>query len=159
MIIYFLFDFVFLLISSIFQKINLTRKTAPITVTNAVLDGQQVNNIYVIDVNQTFDISVTPIDRITRRQIAKLQWGNWTWKANATLSSLPIFNPQGKLIKIGSLSPIINSVTKTITIRSLTINNPGMYILDISLISTNNEHVIALKSNGILVKDIDDGKN
>ncbi len=132
----------------------MTVKADPVSVTNAILDGQQVNNIYIVNVSETFSISVMPIDSITRLQLGRIQWGNWTWEANVTLRSLPKFNRQGILIPASSSRTIIDLQTGTITISDLTINDTGMYVLNVRLVSTNNEYDITLASNGILVKNV-----
>jgi hypothetical protein len=147
----------FIFVSSFFETADLTGEADPITVTKATLAGQQVNNIYTVNVNETFDISVMPIDSITRLQLGKIQWGSWTWTASVALHSLLKFNPQDAFFDTSSSETIVDLSASTVTISNLTINVTGMYVLDILLISTNNEHVITLTSNGILVKN-DDGK-
>nr|ACD54600.1 fibrocystin-like protein [Adineta vaga] len=141
------------------NRTNLTVRSDPITVTNASLAGQQINNTYVIDIDQTFDISIILIDNITRRQIGKTQWDGWTWTANVTLYTLPKFHREGTLIKPSSSRSIISEPTKPVTIPDFTINSLGMFILNIRLVSTNNEHVITLTSNGILVKNKNNDDN
>lgn len=140
------------LFSSFFQNANLTVESIPITVTNAIIAGEQVNNIYVVNVSEKFDITIIPVDKQTRLPLGKVRWGNWTWTANVTLRNLPKYNRPGKLIRTSSIAPVIDPVAKTITIRDLKINSTGMFMIDIRLVSTNNEHVISLSSNGILVK-------
>lgn len=122
--------------------------------TKAILDGQQVDNIYQVNVNQEFGISVLPIDNITRRRLGHVVWGNWTWQVNVTLYRLVKYNQPGLLL-IGnnSFPPIINTEAGTITVNNLKINDTGMYVLNIHLVSSNNEYVITLTSNGILVNN------
>ena len=132
---------------------NLTAVTAPIPVNQASLAGLQVNNIYVVNVNAAFSVSVMPVDSITRLKIGQIQWNNWRWTAQATLYALPNFNRQGSLITSNTSRIIINATGITVTISGLSINATGMYMLDIRLTSTNNEHNIRVISNGILIKN------
>ncbi|UJR08495.1 hypothetical protein I4U23_012761 [Adineta vaga] len=139
--------------SSFFQKTNLTARSDAITVSDAILAGQQVNSIYVVNVNETFSISVTPVDSITRSQLGKIQWGNWTWIADAKLYTLPKYQHHGVLIKHNFSTTVVSVSASTVTLSGLVIDTPAMYILNIQLVSTNNQHSFTLASNGILVKD------
>ena len=142
--------------SSIFATKNLTvQADNPVTVTQAVLAGQQVNNVYVVNVNETFSISVMPVDRITGLQLGQVQWGNWTWSASVNLYSLSQFNRPGAIIASTLSRTVINHAAKTVTVTNLAINGTGMYVLSIRLVSSNNVHTIDLLSNGILVKSSD----
>ncbi|CAF3365916.1 unnamed protein product [Rotaria sp. Silwood1] len=140
--------------SSFFTTANLTVQTDPVTVTEAILGGQQVNNIYVVNVNDTFDISVVPVDNITGLQLGQIKWDNWTWWTNVTLYNLPNFNSHGSLIAQNISTTIVNLTAVTVT--DLSINATGMYILNIRLVSSDNKHTIQMVSNGILVKNSDD---
>lgn len=142
----------FLFNSSFLTTTNLTIEPTSVSVTHAVLSGQQVNNVYVVDVNQTFSITIMPIDSITRLQLGQIQWNNWRWLANISLFNLPKFNSQGVLIKNNSSRTQIDLTTGTVTITNLSINASGMYILQVRLESSNREYVIVLPTNGILVK-------
>lgn len=123
----------------------------PLAVTRAVLGGQQVDGIYHVQVNQTFDVSLVPVDKATGKQLINIQWGsNWTWRANASLYALPKFNQPGFLIPINSTTTIDTSAGR-IRLTSLTINTVGMYILNLGLVSTDGEHQISFPSNAILV--------
>lgn len=120
--------------------------------TKAVLDGQLVNNTYQIKVNQIFNVTVMPIDSITRRRLGNITWKNWTWQVNVTLLSLPKFNRPGALSVINNtLVPIINTEMGTVSVHGLKINDTGMYTLSIHLTTPNQEHSIYLTSNAILV--------
>lgn len=114
-----------------------------------------MNNVYVVDVNETFSISVMPIDRFTRLQLGQIQWDNWNWSASVSLYSLPQFNRQGAIIASSSSRTIINLVAKTVTVTNLAITAAGMYVLSVRLVSSNNVHTITLPTNGILVKSSD----
>ncbi|CAF0965964.1 unnamed protein product [Rotaria sordida] len=94
--------------SSFFTTANLTVQTDSVTVTEAILGGQQVSNIYVVNVNDTFDISVVPVDNITGLQLGQIKWDNWTWWTNVTLYNLPSFNSHGSLIAQNTSTTIVN---------------------------------------------------
>ena len=138
--------------SSTFSRLNHTVLSGNIVVTSAILEAEQVNPIYQVDVNQNFSISMRPIDRFTRVRLQKLQWGSWTWKANVSLSQLPKFGRNGILIYNESSSLIIDETNQLVTIRNLRITASGMYVLKLNLFSTNQEHQITIISKAILVK-------
>ncbi|CAF4366562.1 unnamed protein product [Rotaria socialis] len=142
--------------SSFFLSTNLTVQTNNIVVTEAILAGQQVNNIYVVNASDTFDISVMPIDNITGLELGQIQWSNWTWSANVTLYNLPNFNSHGSLRAQSTSRTIIDVATGTVTVTNLTIDATGMYILNITLVSSDNKHFIQVASNAILVKNSTD---
>lgn len=138
---------------SLFLRKNLTVRTGPITVTRALIDGQQVNPIYVVNVNQQFSLIVMPIDRITRRKLGLIQWSNWRWSAIVTQKFLPMYNRLGSLFTNSSSRININLITGLITIPNHWFNSTGMFMCTIRLISSNNEHDFQLNSNAILVKE------
>jgi hypothetical protein len=138
--------------SSFFQTANLTVRASFVPVGRAVLAGQQVDNTYIVNVNQTFDISVKPVDSVTRRQLVSVQWGNWTWEASATLYRLPTLNRPGALIPLRTSNTTINRQRTAVNLTGLQINAVGMYVLNVRLESTNNEHMFTLLSTAILVK-------
>ncbi|CAF4012065.1 unnamed protein product [Rotaria sp. Silwood2] len=142
--------------SSFLATTNLSVQAASVSVTQAVLAGEQVNNVYVANVNETFSIAVMPVDSVTRLRLGQIQWGSWRWSANVTLISLPKFNRHGSLVKNNSSRTNIDLVAGTVTITNLAINATGMYVLQIRLVASNNEHIIELPSNGILVKENND---
>lgn len=135
-----------------FQSLNLTAQTGNVTVGPATLTGQQVNNIYVVNVNETFSVSVMPIDSVTRLRLGQIQWGGWRWLMNVELFSLPNFNYQGLLVPNSLSRTNINLVANTVTQTNLAINVTGMYILKIHMTTTNNQYDFELTSNAILVK-------
>ncbi|CAF4346418.1 unnamed protein product [Rotaria magnacalcarata] len=139
--------------SSFLATTNLTVQTAFVSVTRAILAGQQVNNIYVVNVNETFSVTLMPVDSITLLKLGKIQWGSWTWSANVTLRSLPKLNRYGSLVQSNLSSTNIDLTEGTVTVTNLAINATGMYMLQILMVSSNNDHSIVLLSNGILVKD------
>lgn len=120
--------------------------------TRALLDGQQVNNVYVVNINQQFSVSVMPIDRITRRKLGQIQWSNWRWTATVAQKFLPNYNRLGSLITNSSSRININLVAGLVTIPNIWFTGTGMYMLSVRLISSNNEHDFEVISNAILVK-------
>ena len=112
-----------------------------------------MNNIYVVNTNEIFSISVIPIDSVTKLRLGQIQWGTWRWLANASLYSLPNFNRVGTLVVNSTSRTVVNLVARTVTVTSLGINGTGMYILQMQMTSTNNEHNVFVTTNGILAKD------
>lgn len=139
--------------SSFFINPSYLMQTGFINTTKAILNGQQVNNIYVVNVSEAFNISVMPIDNVTGLELRQIRWGNWTWSANVSLYNLPTLNSHGSLIAQNTSAVVINVGAGTVSVTNLMINDTGMYVLNITLASTNNEHFIQLASNGILVKN------
>lgn len=121
--------------------------------TNALISGRQVNNIYVVNVNEVFAVAVMPIDRVTKLRLAQIQWGTWRWLANVTMYTLPSFNRVASLVANNSSRTVINLVAGTVSVTGLSLNGTGMYVLQIRLTSSNNEHDFTITSTGILAKD------
>ena len=139
--------------SSFFLSRNLTVQTDPITVTQATLAGRQVNNIYVVNTNEVFSISVIPIDSVTKLRLGQIQWGTWRWQANASLYGLPNYNRDGSLVTNSSARTVVNLVAGTITVTGLALNGTGMYVLQIQMTSTNNDYNVFVTTSSILAKD------
>ncbi|CAF3773857.1 unnamed protein product [Rotaria sp. Silwood1] len=62
--------------SSFLATTNLSVQAASVSVTQAVLAGQQVKNVYVVNVNETFSIAVMPVDSVTQLRLGQIQWGS-----------------------------------------------------------------------------------
>ena len=137
--------------TSFVQTANLTVRSAPIEVSNALPDGEQDKIISIVNVNERFTVRIKLIDQITRLPLGNVRWGDWTWNATVSLRSLSKYNAQGTLIQTGSLAVDVDA--KVVIMPTLQITATGMYILNIRLTSTNNEYTIALFSKGILVRN------
>ena len=133
------------------MALNLTVQTGPIAVGAALLAGQQVNNVYVVNANERFSMSVMPIDRVTRLRLGQIQWGTWRWSASVTPYTLSSYNSLGFLSMVNS-STIVNLVARTVTVNNLAVNATGMYLFNMQCRSSNGEHNINVLSNGVLVK-------
>ncbi|CAF4657274.1 unnamed protein product [Rotaria sp. Silwood1] len=140
--------------SSFYMTRNLTIQTTTVNVSQAILAGRQVNNIYVVDVNQTFSVSVTPIDRVTRLKLAAIQWSGWQWYANVSLQTLPQFNRQGVLMRNNLSRTIVNVGAGTVTITNLTINATGSVVAVFEVepiaVDASNAVSILLKNSDFL---------
>lgn len=122
------------------------------TVTSAILSGEQADRIDPLDANQTFSIRIRPIDSITRRPLAKAQWGNWTWTVTVSIQKLPKFNSNGVLITNQSSLVNLTSLSNIITISDLRITEYGMYILDINMFSSDKKYDIRFSTSTVLVQ-------
>ncbi|CAF3664415.1 unnamed protein product [Rotaria sordida] len=138
--------------SSFMSNINLTANSSSLTITKATLAAKQIDHIYVVSINETFNISVVIVDSQSRFPIENIHWRNMTWSAYISLYNLPEFNSNGTLIKTNTSSIIIDVVKSTIIATNLIIDTVGMYVIKVQLTSSNNEYVFSLISNGILVK-------
>lgn len=142
--------------SSLIQTSNLTVQSEAIHIAPAIIDGEEVNHTDIVTVNGNFDVFIRPIDRLTRLPLAKVQWSNWTWHGNVTLSLLPKFNGAGFLAASTNRSLTIDFTNNIIRMKDLSINATGMYVLNIHLMSTNGQHSINIRSQAILVVENDE---
>lgn len=131
----------------------MTATTSSITVTEAILAAQQIDNLYIVSINQTFNFSGIIVDSASGIQIGNIQWRGLTWSATVSLYTLSQYNPSGILITTSSSIVIIDVTTGIITATNLSINKVGMYILKMVLTSSNSEYSLQFMSNGILVKE------
>ncbi|CAF3595884.1 unnamed protein product [Rotaria sordida] len=134
--------------STYFWTLNLTAQTTNCTVTQAVLAGRQVNNVYVVNVNETFSISVMPIDSVTRLRLGQIQWGGWQWSANVNMYSLPSFNRLGSLVRNSTSRTVINLVAGTVTITNLALNFTGatgtiVALFEVEPLATNVSNAVS----------------
>jgi hypothetical protein len=133
--------------------VSLTASASAITVTRATLAAKQTNRIYVVSINETFNISGIIVDSVSAIQIGNIQWRSFTWSAVVSLYTLSQYNAQGALITSVSSVVIVDTNTGIITATNLAINTVGMYILQMVLTSSNGEYSLQFTSNGILVKN------
>lgn len=147
--------FIFLIysISTFMSNINLTANSSSLIITDAKLAIKQIDHIYVVSINETFNISVTIIDFQTLLPIGNILWRNRTWSANVSLYNLPEFSSNGTLSATNESSLIIDVARSTIIAKDLIIDSIGMYLIKVQLASSNNEYIFSLVSNAILVKD------
>ncbi|CAF1015901.1 unnamed protein product [Rotaria sp. Silwood1] len=138
--------------SSFMSNINLTANSSSLTITKAILAAKQIDHIYVVSINETFNISVVIVDSQSHLPIGNIHWRDMTWSANVSLYNLPEFNSNGTLTKTNTSSIIINPIKSTIIATDLVIDTIGMYVIKVQLASSNNEYAFSLVSNGILVK-------
>ena len=121
------------------MTLNRTVGSVNVSVSSVVLVGQQVNNISVVNVNATFVLIVMPIDSVTRLRLGQIQWGSWQWSADISLYPLPSFYCLGSLVTNSSSRTLVNLVAGTLTVTNLAINVTGMYMLNIHLMSSDNQ--------------------
>lgn len=132
---------------------NLTATTQSSTpVSNAVLDAVQIGKVPVVSVGETFNITVSIVDKISQAPISNISWNGVSWTAAVLMHNLPQYNGNGSLVTNSSSSIIIDTRNNLITATTLSINDTGMYIVQIFLRSSNNLYNINFTSNAILVK-------
>ncbi|CAF1252929.1 unnamed protein product [Rotaria magnacalcarata] len=134
-----------------FMTMNLIVQCGNVSVGPAQPAGQQINKIRLVNSNESFSVSVQPIDSVTQLPLGHVQWGTWRWISNVTLYTLPSFNRQGFLVTNGSSRTNANLTAVAVTITNLGINGTGMFMLNICLNSSNNQYSITVLSNAILV--------
>jgi hypothetical protein len=128
----------------------MTANSSSVTVGQASLTITVVEPIYVVTVNEAFNISVRPIDSVTGGQLGEICWNSWTWTASVSLYSLTAYNPQGSLILGPSSITIVDPIAGIVQVTDLKIDDIGMYVLSIRLVSSNNQYSLHVTSNGIL---------
>lgn len=126
--------------------------TGLITVTQASLAGVEVDHAYDTVINSSFNLTIMPVDSVTLRRLGQPTWGGWTWLAIVSIYTLPQYNCNGTLIISPSPSLVIDSSAGTVTITNMKINGTGMYMLNVTLISTNLQYIIHVRSYGILIR-------
>ena len=144
--------FVFFFRSTFVTNTNLSVTPPTLSVSNAVLAAKQNENIDVVSVNQTFNLSVIIVDKNSKKKIGNIVWGSFTWQATASLYTQVQYQSNGSLISTNTSSVIIDRTAGTISVTFLSISQPGMYIIKLQLQSNDSVYSIVLTSNAILVK-------
>jgi len=137
--------------SSFLSTLNLTVISGTISVTATTIAGLEMNHVYVTHVNERFDVSVMPVDSITRRRLGKVMWGGWNWTASVSFYTLPQYSRSGTLIVDSSSRTLIDMDAGTVTITNVAIDSVGMFMLNVSLVSSNQQYAFQVRTNGILV--------
>ena len=118
-----------------------------------MIDGEEVNHTELVNVNEKFNLLIRLVDRITRLPLATVQWSNWTWQANVTIYPLTKFNRPGSLRFSSNTTVLVDRTRNLIEINDMIINVTGMYVLNLRLMSTNQEHSFTILSKAILITD------
>jgi hypothetical protein len=79
-----------------------------------------------ISENALFDVSVSIVDKFTKKQIPNISWNNYTWIAKAQLHSLGYYPANGSLVLTNS-SAFFDASTGLATFKNLAITLKGMY--------------------------------
>lgn len=146
------FNWMFSRCSAFVASGNLIVTAPSVSVADAVLSGKQVGLVGVVSINETFNISSTLVDKISKVRLGQIQWNGFSWTAAASLYTSLQHKCNGTLLQTQSSAVIIDTTAGTITVTNLAIDAVGMYIVKVELRSTNNQYVIPLTSTGILVK-------
>lgn len=139
--------------SSLANSLNLTVRSPMISVTATTIAGVEVDHRYVVEVNERFNVSVMPVDSITRRRLGQVMWGGWNWTVSVSLYSLPRYNRAATLIVDSTSRTLIDPIAGTVTVTNIAIDSIGMFMLSISLVSSNQQYTFQVRSSGILVLD------
>lgn len=111
-----------------------------------------MNHVWVTVINQRFNVSIMIVDSQNLRRVGQVTWGNWSWASTVSLYILPNYNRPAVVIIDPSSTTIPDSSTGTVTITNLAINNTGMFMLNVSLVSSNGQYSMQVRTYGILVK-------
>ncbi|CAF2963963.1 unnamed protein product [Rotaria sp. Silwood2] len=139
--------------SSFVTNANLIVGSSGVSVSNPTLAARQYENVDVISKNETFNMSVVIVDKISNIKIANIQWSTFTWSAVVSLYTSLDFQATGSLITIPSSRIIVDTTAGTITATDLAISAVGMYIIQLQITSSDGVYSIPFTSNAILVKE------
>ena len=139
--------------SAFVASANLVVSSSSVSVSDPVLAARQSDKLDIVSVNQTFNLSVIIVDKISKAKIGNIQWSSFTWSAVVSLYTSLQYKRNGSLIQSPSSAIIVDTTAGTITATNLAIDAVGMYIVKVELRSSNNLYVIPMTSNGILVKE------
>jgi hypothetical protein len=123
-----------------------------VTLGAPILSAAQYANVEVVSANTTFNMSVVIVDQNSQIPIGNINFGSFTWSAVVTLYSALKYQCGGALRTTSSSVIIVNPTTSTITATNLQITQPGMYVIQLEITSSNQQYTIQFFSNGILVK-------
>ena len=132
---------------------NLVATTSNVAISNPNLDAVQVNEVGVVAVNQTFNITAALVDSESKQQLVDLNWMSSNWVISVSLHTLPRCNPDGVLVTGAPLSTVVDPNNNRITATNLAITAVGMYVIEIRLQNSNPLVDITVISNATLVKE------
>ncbi|CAF3592631.1 unnamed protein product [Rotaria sordida] len=139
--------------SSFVANANLIVGSSSISVSDPILAVAQYVNVDVVSKNETFNLTTTIVDKISKTQIGNITWSTFTWSAAVSLYSSFQYQSNGSLITTSSSRIIVDPAVGTITATDLAISEIGMYIIKLQITSSNGVYSFPFTSNGILVKE------
>lgn len=132
---------------------NLTTGSSSVGVSDPVLAAAQYAALDVVSINETFNLTMMIVDKISQVQIGNIQWANFTWSAAVSLYTSLQYQGNGSLIVTTSSTIVVDTTARTITATNLAINATGMYVIQVQITSSDNQFSIPFNSTGILVKE------
>ncbi|CAF0814130.1 unnamed protein product, partial [Brachionus calyciflorus] len=109
------------------------------------------NNLAVV-VNKTFTLTVSVTDKISKFPVKNLDWKNHTWEATIAMYQLDSCETGGKL-QVNSLNTSANLADGLFSFENLYITKSGMYLLIISIKSSDNEYSFSCVSKSVTVSN------
>ncbi|RNA29232.1 fibrocystin-L-like [Brachionus plicatilis] len=122
-----------------------------ISCSQAVLDLKHMDDQLIVDTDELFNLTVLIVDKYTQTAVNNISWRNHEWRAAVRVYNLPKSQPTGSLTSSSNLVQI-DLETKSVKLIDLFLDAPGMYIVEVTIISIGNEYILNKKSNVILVK-------
>ncbi|CAF0756351.1 unnamed protein product [Brachionus calyciflorus] len=135
--------------SSNVRSVNQTAKAC----TAAILDLVPLDENLIVDEDETFNLTVSIVDKFTQSKIKNISWRNHEWQASARLYVLPKNLTTGILRSASNLVEV-DTETSSVKLLDLYLSSSGMYLIEIIIRSKDNEYFLKSLSKAIIVKPV-----
>ncbi|CAF0710276.1 unnamed protein product [Brachionus calyciflorus] len=124
------------------------------TSNKAVLTCRPNDQTLIVDSNQKFNLSFVIVDQILLRPIQNIDWKNHQWQASARIYGISKSQPSGVLRSTTNMIEI-NSQSSSIKLLDLSIDSPGMYLIEFIVVTSNNDYFLRNTSRPVIIKRSD----
>ena len=115
-----------------------------------ILSCAQFNSDLNIEQNQAFNLQVSIIDKSTKLKVENISWANYQWMAKVKVHSLGYHKAAG-LLNVANATVQFDSSNGLAQFDNLIITEPGMYVLTLTVYTTNSNYDFSCFSKSITV--------
>ena len=115
-----------------------------------ILSCSQYNLDLSIEQNENFNLTVSIIDKTTKLKVENISWANYQWMAKVKVHSLGYHKAAG-LLNVANATVKFDSTSGLAQFDNLIITEPGMYVLTLSVYTTNSNYDFSCYSKSITV--------
>ena len=116
----------------------------------AQLTCKMNENSVKVNENQAFSLTISIVDKFFKTAIPDIKWKGHSWMAEIRLYSLSKYQPSGSFIT-SNTTAVFDPSQGVAAFNNLIITKKGMYVLALSVYSTNGEFSFSCLSNSILI--------
>ena len=135
--------------SSSFDPLNILAN--PVSAAKPQLTCRDYSSTVLVNELELFNLTISIVDQTSLIKIPNITWNNYAWTARIQMFSLGYYPGKGNL-STSNTTVTFDQTTGLALFTNLAITKSGMYLISITVASTNNEYSLQCYSNLIQIK-------